>query len=439
MRLADRITRPHLPRRTVRLRLTLVYGAMFLACGIALLAVTYLLVAHATDTGVYRNGNTIFVVGHQGSGPTPSTSTPSTQTNTDGTGSPSVPQISPALAKKLANQQHADLLHQLLLQSDIALAITTVVSIGLGWLVAGRVLRPLRTITAAVRGISETNLHQRLALTGPDDELTELGDTFDGLLARLDASFHAQRSFIANASHELRTPLARQRTIGQVALADPDACTESLRAAHERVLAAGAQQERIIESLLTLARGQAGLHRHDRVDLAGLTEQILAARGAEAAARDIDLRTTLRPAPTGGDPRLVERLIANLVDNGLRHNHPNGHLDVRTETRDGHAVLTVTNTGPGIPADAIERLFQPFRRLDPDRTGDGLGLGLAIVQAIADAHDATIAAQPCSHGGLTIEISFPIPTQPPDDPNTTPKPDSDVTSTPRQPSTATRA
>ena len=438
MRLADRITRPHLPRRTVRLRLTLVYGAMFLACGIALLAVTYVLVAHATDTGVYRNGNTIFVVGQQGSGPTPSTSTPSTQTNTEGTGSPTVPQVSPALAKKLANRQHADLLHQLLLQSGIALAIMTVVSIGLGWLVAGRVLRPLRTITAAVRGISETNLHQRLVLTGPDDELTELGDTFDGLLARLDASFHAQRSFIANASHELRTPLARQRTIGQVALADPEASTESLRAAHERVLAAGAQQERIIESLLTLARGQAGLHRHDGFDLAGLAKQVLAARSAEAAARDIDLRTTLCPAPTGGDPRLVERLIANLVDNGLRHNHPNGRLDVRTETHDGHALLTVTNTGPDIPPDAVERLFQPFRRLDPDRTGDGLGLGLSIVQAIADAHAATIAAQACSHGGLTVEISFPLPTQPPDQSNS-PTPRSDVTAAPRQHSSATRA
>jgi signal transduction histidine kinase len=175
------------------------------------------------------------------------------------------------------------------------------------------------------------------------------------------------------------------------------------------VLAAGAQQERIIESLLTLARGQAGLHRHHRFDPAGLAKQILTARNAEAAARDIDVRTTLRPAPTDGDPRLVERLIANLVDNGLRHNHPGGHLDVRTETRDGHAVLTVTNTGPDIPPDAIERLFQPFRRLDPDRTGDGLGLGLSIVQAIADADHASITTQSRPHGGLTIEISFPNP------------------------------
>jgi signal transduction histidine kinase len=411
MRISDRIARPHLPRRTVRLRLTLVYGGMFLVCGIALLAVTYVLVARATDTGVYRNGNTTVVAGHEGDASTPP------ETHTQGTGSPAPPPISPAVAEKLAKQQHADVLRQMLLQSGIALAITTVAAIGLGWVVAGRVLRPLRAMTGAVRDISETNLHRRLALTGPDDELKELGDTFDGLLARLDASFHAQRSFVANASHELRTPVARQRTIGQVALADPDATVESLRAAHERVLAAGAQQERIIESLLTLARGQAGIHHHDRFDIAELTKQIVATRKAEAAARDIDLRTALPPAAAGGDPRLVERLIANLIDNGLRHNHAGGHLDVRTETRDGHAVLTVTNTGPGIPPHAVERLFQPFRRLDADRTGDGLGLGLSIVQAIAHAHDATIAAQPCAHGGLDVQISFP--SMQPEEPSTT--------------------
>jgi len=417
MRLVDRIARPHLPRRTVRLRLTLVYGGMFLVCGLALLAITYVLVARATDTGVYRNGNTTVVVGTKGNG---SASTPPPETHTQGTGSPAPAPISPELAKKLAKQQHADLLRELLLQSGIALAITTVAAIGLGWLVAGRVLRPLRTITAAVRDISETNLHRRLALSGPDDELKELGDTFDELLARLDASFHAQRSFIANASHELRTPVARQRTIGQVALADPDATVESLRVAHERVLAAGAQQERIIESLLTLARGQAGIHRHDRFDVAELAAQVLANRAAEAAARDIDLRTTLHPAPASGDPRLVDRLIANLVDNGLRHNHAYGHLDVRTETRDGHAILTVTNTGPDIPANAVDRLFQPFRRLDADRTGDGLGLGLSIVQAIAHAHDATITAQPRPQGGITVEIGFPMPSQPQEDAATPP-------------------
>jgi signal transduction histidine kinase len=403
-RLVDRIARPHLPRRTVRLRLTLIYSALFLICGIALLAITYLLVARATDTGIYRSGNlTIGTVGgHNGAHSTPSS-------ETSGTGNPprGAPLITPAQAEKLAHQQHAALLHQLLLQSGLALAITTVVSIGLGWLLAGRVLRPLRTITGAVRDISETNLHRRLALAGPNDELKELGDTFDGLLTRLDASFQAQRRFIANASHELRTPLARQRTLGQVALADPDATIESLRAAHERVLAAGARQERVIDALLTLARGQAGTDRHDAFDLAGLTRQILTTRKAEATSRHIDLHTSLQPAPASGEPRLVERLIANLIDNGLRHNHANGHLDIRTVTRDGRALLTVTNTGPDIPPHAVEQLFQPFRRLNTERVGDGLGLGLSIVKAIADAHHATTTAQPRPHGGLTIEIGFP--------------------------------
>jgi signal transduction histidine kinase len=408
-RLADLVARPHLPRRTVRLRLTLVYGALFLVTGAALLAVTYALVVHATDGVIFKGQNLTVVAGsHKGSA---QGTAPPAQTQTNGTSPKGVPQLSPQLAEQLANRQHAAELHQLLLQSGIALAVMTLVSIGLGWLVAGRVLRPLRTITTAVHDISETNLHRRLALAGPDDELKELGDTFDALLARLDGSFQAQRRFVANASHELRTPLARQRTLGQVALADPDATVESLRAAHERVLAAGGQQQRLIDAMLTLARGQAGTDRHEHFDIAGLTMQILATRSPEATARDIDLRTNLRHAPVAGDPRLVERLIANLVDNALRHNRPGGHVDVRTQTRAGQAVLSVSNTGPVVPHDAVDELFQPFRRVDADRTshGDGLGLGLSIVQAIADAHHATITALPRPRGGLSVEVRFPNP------------------------------
>jgi signal transduction histidine kinase len=404
-RLVDRIARPHLPRRTVRLRLTLVYGGLFLASGAALLAITYLLVVRATNGVILHGQNSVVVGTHNGSHPT--TAAPG-QTNTQGSPPPHAATIDPAAAERLAKHQHAAELHQLLLQSGIALAIMTVLSIGLGWLVAGHVLRPLRGITTAVRDISETNLHRRLALAGPNDELKELGDTFDGLLTRLEASFQAQRRFIANASHELRTPLARQRTLAQVALADPNATVESLRAAHERVLAAGTQQERLINALLTLARGQAGIDRHHRFDLAELTMQILATRSTEATARGLDLHTTLRPAPTAGHPRLVERLIANLIDNAVHHNQPDGYIEVQTETRDGHAVLTISNTGPDIPAHAIEQLFQPFRRLT-DRVGDGLGLGLSIVAAIADAHHATITTQPRPHGGLTMQLSFPNP------------------------------
>jgi signal transduction histidine kinase len=415
-RLVDQIARPHLPRRTVRLRLTLVYGGLFLVSGAALLAVTYLLVVQATNGVIFQGQNYSVVVGtHNGSNPTNA----APRTNTQGSTAPNAAPIDPAAAERLAKHQHAAELNQLLLQSGIALAIMTVASIGLGWLVAGHVLRPLRTITTAVRDISETNLHRRLALAGPNDELKELGDTFDGLLTRLEASFQAQRRFIANASHELRTPLARQRTLAQVALADPHPTVASLRTAHERVLAAGAQQERLIDALLTLARGQAGTDRHDRVDLAELARQVLATRSAEATARGLDLRTTLHPAPTSGDTRLVERLIANLIDNALHHNHPDGHIDIRTETRDGHAVLTISNTGPPIPPQAIHQLFQPFRRL-ADRVGDGLGLGLSIVAAIADAHDAAITTQPRPGGGISIEISFPNPSRTTEHPTAAP-------------------
>jgi signal transduction histidine kinase len=396
-----------LPRRTVRLRLTLVYGAVFLVCGVALLAMTYVLVAHATDNGVYRDGDTSIVVdgGHDPSAPA------ATQNYDDGTNRGTVPTAAPLLspeqALRLARQQHADLLHQLLLQSGLALLCTAVIAIGLGWLVAGRILRPVRTITGTVREISETNLHRRLELAGPKDELAELGDTFDALLARLDASFQAQRRFVANASHELRTPLARARTVGQVAISDPAATVESLRSAHERVLAAGAQQERTIEALLALARGQAGTERCDAIDLAALTAQVVATRHAEALARDVDLHLTSSSTTlTAGDARLIERLIANLVENGLRHNLAGGFVEIDTSPRGDRAVLTVSNTGPVVADDAVQLLFEPFRRLGGDRVGDGLGLGLSIVQAIAEAHHAMIAVLSRPGGGLIVEVSF---------------------------------
>src|SRR6516162_3260679 len=269
-----------LPRRTVRLRLTLLYGGLFLLSGAVLLAVTYVLVVSATDGVIFKgqNGSQVSVHGsHNGTGPNGGGQPPAVQTSGGGTSGLSPSQLL-AKARRLeaqAARQHAAELNQLLIQSGLALTGMAVLSIGLGWLVAGRVLRPLRTITAAAREISATNLHERLALGGPDDELKELGDTFDGLLARLEASFSAQRQFVANASHELRTPLARQRVLSQVALADPDATVEALRAAHERVLAAGAEQEQLIEALLTLARGQAGLSTREPFDLAELAGQVL--------------------------------------------------------------------------------------------------------------------------------------------------------------------
>jgi signal transduction histidine kinase len=370
-----------LPRRTVRIRLTLLYGGLFLLSGAGLLAMTYILMQHATASGP--------------------------------PGAAATQQQAPALpthqGQPLSTYQFEEQQRQLLTQSGIALGLMSVVSIGLGWVVAGRILRPLSTITSTAREISASNLHQRLALDGPDDELKELGDTFDQLLGRLEASFQSQRRFIANASHELRTPLARQRTLTEVALADPDATRESLRAAHERVLAATYQQDRLIDALLTLARGEQGLGRRQPFDLAEVVGQVLHTRGTEAAGRGVHLAPRLRPTPTFGDPQLVERLVANLVDNALRYNVTPGQLDVSTGATADGALLSVMNTGPVVPVDQVHRLFQPFQRLGADRThhDGGLGLGLSIVQAIATAHGASIAAHPRPVGGLAVTVTFP--------------------------------
>jgi signal transduction histidine kinase len=396
-RLAAMAWRGRLPRHTVRLRLTLWYGGLFLAFGTALLAVTYVLVVQAFV------GNTAGNAFCQG---------PHFRCRA----------IGARQALALALRDHATVLHELLTRSEVALAVMTVLAVALGWIVADRVLRPLRAITATARQISAASLHERLALSGPDDEFRELGDTFDGLLARLEASFNAHRQFIANASHELRTPLARQRVISQVALSDPGATIESLSAAHQRVIAAGAEQEQLIDALLTLARGHAGLDKREPFDLAAVTSQVIAARQPEAARRDITLHAALAPAPTSGSPSLAERLAANLIDNALRYNLPGGRVHVTTGTRGSRAVVSVANTGPAIPANAVDRLFRPFQRLAPDRasSGEGLGLGLSIVRAIADAHRASITARPQPAGGLLVEATFPGPgphgVRPPDRP-----------------------
>jgi signal transduction histidine kinase len=307
----------------------------------------------------------------------------------------------------------------LLLYSGIALGIMLVVSAVLGWFAAGRALRPLRRITAAARRISVTNLHERLALAGPDDDVRELADMIDSLFARLDASSQAQRQFVANASHELRTPLARSRTLLEVALRDPAATQDSLRAACERAIAAGAEQERLIEALLILARGQRGLARRDSLDLAAITRDVLAARGTEITARGLDVQVELSPALLAGDAALAERAVANLVDNAFLYNVPGGAVRVSVESDGGRAVLTVGNTGPEIAADDIGRLLLPFQRggtAVSSRTrsrsqaggDDGLGLGLSIVAAIAVAHGAGLSITPrLDGGGLTARLAFP--------------------------------
>ncbi|GAA4194248.1 sensor histidine kinase [Microbispora amethystogenes] len=299
-------------------------------------------------------------------------------------------------------------LPQLLVGSAVALVVLAPVALALGWYVAGRFLDPLRAITATAKVISAGNLHRRLALGEPTDELTELGHTLDDLFARLEASFDAQRHFVANASHELRTPLAGLRTLLEVTLADPDADAGTLRSACQEALALGGHQERLVDALLALATSERGVTRWETLDLAHVAEGVLASRRGQATEAGIDLAGHLTPAVTAGDPRLIESLVANLVDNAVRHNHPDGHVEVTTRTSGTQAVLTVTNSGPIVPGDQIQRLFQPFQKLAPERhgRGDGYGLGLAIVNAVTQAHHATLAAGARPEGGLTITVRF---------------------------------
>jgi signal transduction histidine kinase len=288
-------------------------------------------------------------------------------------------------------------------------AVTLVLAAGVGWLVAGRVVRPLRAITASARDISANNLHRRLGLRGHDDEFTELGQTLDDLFARLEASFESQRHFIANASHELRTPLTAGRALLEVAIADPEPSVQTLRATCEELVELGNQQERLIAALLTLADGQRGLKHPEPLDLADITRNVLPPRQAEAGRRGIRLIAALAAAPATGDPSLAESLVANLIDNAIRHNLPGGQAEVTTALTVRGATITVSNTGTLVPPDAVEDLFQPFRQLGAQRIrhGEGHGLGLAIVRAIADAHGATLTARARPQGGFDVEVIFP--------------------------------
>jgi signal transduction histidine kinase len=288
-------------------------------------------------------------------------------------------------------------------------AVLVIVALGIGWLIAGRVLRPLRTITATARDISSRNLHQRLAVAGPDDEFRQLGQTLDGLFGRLEASFQAQRHFVANASHELRTPLTAEKTLLQVALADPDATAATLRSACEKALQWGDQQERLIEALLTLASSEGGIERWESFNLADIAGKVIMDRHQDAERRGIRIDTALAAAPATGDPALAESLIANLAGNAIRHNLDGGRIEISTAIVDGLAVLTVSNTGPLIPPDEVDGLFQPFQRAGTERVRHpgGHGLGLTIVRAIVSVHGGTLTASARPEGGLEVRVSFP--------------------------------
>jgi signal transduction histidine kinase len=411
------------------MRLTLLYGSMFLFLGAALLAVVYALVSFGiANDDTYRSVGRppprgVIIRSNASDGPVLRSNVPSGPESEQPARFPAPGDMSSPEVHALLAEQNSHLLDRLVRDSLLALGPMAAVALGLGWFMAGRALQPIESITASARGIASSNLQGRLGLNGPNDEVKELGDTIDGLLARLEAAyeparlvkldmaFQSQRRFVANASHELRTPLARQRTLIQVALSDPDASEATLRKALERVLASGAQEEQIIEALLTLSQGQSGLMRHDNFDLATLTEEVLLAREHEANAQGVTFEPQLSPAFVDGDRRLMERLITNLVENAIRYNRKGGFVRVRTTVEGGKAVLVVRNTGQVVPASEIERLLQPFQRLDAERSsrGDGLGLGLSIVQAIATAHGADFTVEPQDGGGLEIELRLDSP------------------------------
>jgi signal transduction histidine kinase len=427
-RLAQYAVGRHLTHRAARRRLTLVYGGLFLLSGAALMAITYALLVNAgfvfslqsttaappkstparfprpsspthpsAQTMTYWRGITACMREHGVSTfPEPTTSFPRIFRATGGaprfanvsdrdgailafpttldTQSAAFTRASAACGLARADSALAGVVterrssarEELLLQAGIALAGMSLLSLLLGWLMAGRVLRPLED------------------------------------------SYEAQRQFVANASHELRAPLTRQRALIEVALADPRADAESLRAAHERVLAAEQHLEQLIAGLLTLTRGQAGLERREQLDLRTLASEAMLARESQIAELDLEVRATLAGAPTAGDARLLERLIVNLIDNAIRHNVAGGRVEIATGIGERRAFVSVANTGPVVPPEQVERLFQPFQRLAVRTRHDGgHGLGLSIVQAIANAHDAEVTADARPDGGLSIEVSFP--------------------------------
>jgi signal transduction histidine kinase len=411
-RLATAWVRRRLPARTIRFRLTALYGGLFLASGAALLAFTYLLVAHEYSSGFFIASGQKGLVTRKVADPGARAAFIAARAGGTFAGGtfPFPPRIvrlgpGPAQILAVAQAQASAADNQLLVDSAIALAIMALISIWLGWLMAGRALRPLRAMSDAARDITATNLHRRLALTGPNDEIKQLGNTFDALLERLETAFDAQRRFTANASHELRTPLTYERTLLEVALADPSADEHTLREACEQALAVGEKQEQLIEALLTLSRSQRGLGQRRAVDLAQLADDAL--RTIEQ--NGVRIEAKLEHAPARGDARLIERLLANLLKNAVQYNLPDGHVDLSTARTNGSAVLTIANTGPLVPPHEVDRLFQPFQRLGAERTksSDGAGLGLSIVQAIAQAHDASLHARAQPGGGLHIRVTFP--------------------------------
>ncbi|AUG80008.1 histidine kinase [Kitasatospora sp. MMS16-BH015] len=374
-------------RPTIRIRLTLLYGGMFLMAGVVLLLLMYYFVQQAFHDALISS----LRIG------------PGVELRTaDGT-------VINDFGSFQLTQQHAAL--ALLLRKALtALVCLAVIAFIAGYALAGRVLQPLNRITRTAREVASSDLHRRIELEGPDDELKELADTFDEMLDRLDRSFDSQRRFVSNASHELRTPLAINRTLLEVQLSDPNTSPD-LQQLGKTLLATNERSEQLVEGLLLLARSDNALTERRPVALGEVAQRALEQVRPEAAGREVELRSELHPATVSGNGVLLERIALNLLQNAVRYNTPGGWVEITTAPAPGGGgELVVSNTGPVVPGYELETIFEPFRRLkgaDRTRSDKGVGLGLSIVRSVVRAHNGAIEATPRPGGGLTIRVRVP--------------------------------
>ncbi len=405
-------------RHSVRARIGLACAGLFLVTGAAFVVATYVLVHHGlsysgvinqTITRQIQDEKALLRACESALHAPPPPARPAALNQ----------KVTTVLAAKCQNllaggarlgaaDQRSDDLHQLLVWSLVGLGCASVVTGILGWAIGRRILAPLHKVTGAARRASQEHLDERISLDGPRDELKELADTFDDMIDRLDVAFASQRRFVANASHELRTPLTSMRTLIDVAMAKPTRTAEGLEVLVGHVRDALGQSEAIIDGLLTLARSDRGLTVRGLVDLEAAAQDAIDQASTLATTSQVVIEARLSAAPTLGDHVLVERLVANLVDNAVRYNVAGGSVKVETGTDHGQSYLSVTNTGPVVPEPKVASLFEPFTRLDQRvSNGQGVGLGLSIVASVVAAHSGHLQADALAHGGLKIGVRFP--------------------------------
>jgi signal transduction histidine kinase len=376
------------PRPTVRGRLALLLAALVVVTGLVLLPTTYFLIR----ANVISTLNRVLAAALR----------PGAVTRP-----PPAPGAAQTHEQTVTHSVVSSLLSPLMGQYGVVLAVLVVIAGGLGWLAAGRMLRPLRQITDTARRITGEDLHERLALSGPADELTELGDTFDGMLARLEAAFTAQQLFAANAAHELRTPLAVMQAELDLLLTGPEPSPSEVREAAARLRRTVLGSERLLERLLTLTRGMLAPGDWQPVPLDQITRRELAAVNEAAGAQNLAIRPQLHEAAAYGDPGLLAELVGNLLGNAVKYNRPRGWIAVETRMAGDHVVLEISNSGPPIAAADLPGLVEPFRRAGPQRTGNSSGLGLSIVRAVVAAHGGELNLTALPAGGLTVRVSLP--------------------------------